>query len=369
MKVSVKVMLPLAFVTLTVSLFLIGVLANVYLQDVTKIRDFNDKIENLHLLSHDLYLTDQKFFTFAAVSPTFYQTGSSPELQRHDSLRTLIARERRDLAALPQSTLLARQQQTVDSLFSVYDATLNRAFRIVRVRGFKDYGLEGIMRQHAHWLEDSSKNTQGILMLRRHEKDYFLRNDLSYVELFNRRCNRLFAGYASDSAARNHLDRYQATFNQIVDLEQQLEPSTNDGLQTRILTLADQIDANITQLSAVSHQEVARMIEERKQKFFWLIGASLLVIFGIGYFICGQLVSPLSQLTRAIDHNIANDYRSYAPVTLSSSVREMKILEKSFDTLIRQMQTLLEETQQNNQELESQNQALQKTNRELDMLV
>ena len=167
----------------------------------------------------------------------------------------------------------------------------------------------------------------------------------------------------------SHLDRYQATFNQIVDLEQQIGPSTKNGLQARILTLADQIDTNITQLSATSHQEVARMIEERKQKFFWLIGASLLVIFGIGYFICGQLVSPLSQLTRAIDHNIANDYRSYAPVTLSSSVREIKILENSFDTLIRQMQTLLEETQQTNQELEDQNQALQKTNRELDMLV
>lgn len=75
------------------------------------------------------------------MSPDFYQTESSPELQQHHSLRTLIAQERCDIAALLQSTPFAQQQQTLYSLFEVDDTTLNEAFRIVRVRGFKDYGL------------------------------------------------------------------------------------------------------------------------------------------------------------------------------------------------------------------------------------
>ena len=121
-------MLPLAFMALAVSLFLIGILANVYLQDVIKIRDFDDKIENLHLLSHELYLADQNFFTFAAVSPTFYQTGSNPELLKHDSLWALIARERQDIVPPLRSSPLARKQQTTDSLFKIYDNTLRKAF-------------------------------------------------------------------------------------------------------------------------------------------------------------------------------------------------------------------------------------------------
>ncbi len=369
MKVSIKLMLPLAFVILAASLFLIGTLANVYLQDVIKIRDFDDKIENLHLLSHELYLTDQNFFTFATVSPAFYQSGSSLELQQHDSLRTLITQERRDIATLLRHTPQAQQQITIDSLFEVYDATLDQAFRIIRTRGFKDYGLEGNMRQHAHWLEDSSKNAADILMLRRHEKDYFLRNDLAYVDLFNRLCDQVVTGYQSNRASAYHLNQYRATFNRIVTLEQQIGLSTENSLQIRILGLADQINQELTQLSATSHQEVATIIQEREKKFYWLIGASLLVILGIAYFICDQLVTPLSGLIRTINHNISNDYRSYSPVKLSSSVKEIKILETSFDALIRQLQTLLEASEQSNQELEVQNQVLTKTNRELDMLV
>lgn len=47
MSVSIRLMLPLAFVIL----FLIGILANVCLQDVIKIRDFDDKIENLQIVN------------------------------------------------------------------------------------------------------------------------------------------------------------------------------------------------------------------------------------------------------------------------------------------------------------------------------
>ena len=225
------------------------------------------------------------------------------------------------------------------------------------------------MRQHAHWLEDSSKNTQGILMLRRHEKDYFLRNDLTYVDVFNRRCNQPAKSLALDSASIYHLNHYQTTFNRIVDLEQQIGVSTENGMQVRMLTLADEINTELSQLSAASRREVVTIIKEREQKFYWLIGASLLAIFGVGYFVCCQLVTPLSQLTRAIDQHISNDYRSYAPLKLSGWVKEIKILENSFDALIQQLQTLLEEAEESNRNLEDQNQALVKTNRELDMLV
>ncbi len=369
MSVSVKLMLPLSFVTLALSLFLLGVLTNVYLQDVIKIRDFDDKIENLHLLSHELFLTDQNFFTFAAVSPAFYQSGTSAEQQRHDALLTQITAERREIADLVQRTPLARQQQTVDSLFAKYKTSLDQAFQVIRTRGFKDYGLEGSMRYHAHWLEDSSDNKASILMLRRHEKDYFLRNDIAYVDLFNQRCAQLAQSYEPDRTARYHLEQYQAAFNRIVDLEREIGSSSQKGLQVLILTLADQINSELTLLSAASHQEVAAMMQTNKRRFFWLIGASLAVVFGIGYFICGQLVTPLSRLTQTIDQHITNDYRRYSPAALNSSVKEIKTLGNSFDALMGQLQTLLEEAEATNSTLEDRNQALAKTNRELDLLV
>ena len=50
--------------------------------------------------------------------------------------------------------------------------------RKIRLRGYKEYGLEGIMRKHIRELEMQPKiNTVLVLQLRRHEKDFINRLD------------------------------------------------------------------------------------------------------------------------------------------------------------------------------------------------
>src|SRR5437773_484217 len=48
--------------------------------------------------------------------------------------------------------------------------------------GFKDWGLEGQLRDAIHLLENTPihYNKADMLLLRRNEKDYFLRKDLQY---------------------------------------------------------------------------------------------------------------------------------------------------------------------------------------------
>ena len=53
----------------------------------------------------------------------------------------------------------------------------------LRYRGFKDYGLEGKMREAIHELQSiDSLNQISLLTLRRHEKDFMLRKDYYYLD-------------------------------------------------------------------------------------------------------------------------------------------------------------------------------------------
>ena len=57
---------------------------------------------------------------------------------------------------------------------------------LYKLKGFKDFGLEGQMRNHAHRLYDLGNKEVKFycLLMRRHEKDFLLRKDPTYVRSF-----------------------------------------------------------------------------------------------------------------------------------------------------------------------------------------
>lgn len=74
---------------------------------------------------------------------------------------------------------------------SNYKKNFNNLENLEITRGFRDYGLEGDLRNIIHQVEGNAvlnndyRLLSGMLMLRRHEKDYMLRRDTLYVEKFD----------------------------------------------------------------------------------------------------------------------------------------------------------------------------------------
>ncbi|NJL15435.1 MAG: hypothetical protein HC913_22130 [Microscillaceae bacterium] len=147
-----------------------------------KIVDKLQSVENQLLKAGQ---AERDFLIFETRNPAFFQNQGSPYLRQHHQLLDAV---RKNLAALSSHPLLTRAPS--DSLYHLlvgqlqaYEQQFDYLVNLIRTRGFKDFGLEGKMRKLIHEVEEalSPINLEKVLMIRRHEKDFILRKEVSYI--------------------------------------------------------------------------------------------------------------------------------------------------------------------------------------------
>ncbi|MFP4092361.1 MAG: ATP-binding protein, partial [Cyclobacteriaceae bacterium] len=371
MSKSINNRLSLAFVIMTSIIILSGICSFYYLHLGQQMRDFDDQVEHLQLLSQQLFMADQEFFNLAANSSDFYLHVESPELLRRDSLNSLLHARLSLVKNRSQHFLNADHAfGQLDSLLLTYDKAIQQTLPLLRQRGFKDLGLEGKMRRHARWLEDHNYySLQNLLMLRRHEKNYFLRGDDTYLTLFNELSRQMKARTDASQEARMHLQEYTADFNQIAELEKRIGFTAEAGLKMQINELKGLINQEMSSISLDAHEQLETLMVRGQKIYIAMIVLNLLTALFISYLMSKRIANPIINLTQTIKTYINSHFRQYTPVKLHTEVSEIKDMQAAFDELIRHLQQLLEEAEQHNVELEAQNDQLRKINQELDMFV
>jgi len=105
----------------------------------------------------------------------------------------------------------------------------------IQLRGFKDFGIEGKMRGYAHQLEQMKQiDLDKVLLLRRWEKDYMLRNDTTYIQRFEKVLQSLKNDYQYSKEITEILDNYWVSFRTIVNLDKIIGKKVNEGLNSRL---------------------------------------------------------------------------------------------------------------------------------------
>lgn len=174
-----------------------------------------------------------------------------------------------DLARYQQSEGLAddtRRSAEIKTLLTEYHATFAALQEKYRARGFKDFGLEGKMRAAIHKVEGALPNVEAqaaMLQARRDEKDFLLRNDLSYVDKFDTSVARLRGLVSSNPASVKLVDEYKATFHDLVNVEKEIGLSHEDGLVGKLEGAVDKlhplVDATLDEVSLTSHGILGRL--------------------------------------------------------------------------------------------------------------
>jgi HAMP domain-containing protein/putative methionine-R-sulfoxide reductase with GAF domain len=125
-------------------------------------------------------------------------------------------------------------------------------------RGFKDYGLEGKLRNSIHRVEKSTfpYDKTDMLTLRRHEKDFFLRKDTKYQKEFNTKIETFISSISNSKTTEgkdeilNLLDKYREQFNEIIETEKEIGLRENEGIKGEIKQDLDALKKNIHILRA-----------------------------------------------------------------------------------------------------------------------
>jgi len=160
--------------------------------------------------------------------------------------------------------------KTLDSL----QINFQKLVDLLKHRGFKDFGLEGSLRTAIHAVENSGFEFDKVsmLMLRRHEKDFFLRKDLKYQQDFNTRFDAFKSQLATTAKPEllASLDHYKNEFNRVVDIEKQIGLNENEGIRGRIKNYFIKIRPEIEAIRASMKEQNEAQIN-RTQWLLWTV--------------------------------------------------------------------------------------------------
>jgi len=229
------------------------------------------------------------------------------------------------------------------------------------------------MRTDVHWLEEESEIlTEDILSLRRHEKDYIIRNEMSYVEKHAALVEQLKAELTlrkDISAARKetilkYLDGYQDKFTRIVALDQLIGIKDNSGLK-------EKLDKSITNLEA-RFSEIVNLTQQWAEEEFWQLTlyfgliALALVIVGVllSALIARRITGPLTALTTHITRFVDSNFTLESEHPVAKTNDEIGSLTENFsylkDEVISRMKFFKQKVEERTVELADANKKLLK---------
>ncbi|MGC4021395.1 MAG: hypothetical protein QM734_05365 [Cyclobacteriaceae bacterium] len=220
------------------SIILLSVLLTLYainsIGTIISLQNLNRESENLSINIERIELAAKEFIYETYKQKSFQEKGESETLNRYNAALSAV---NESFKTLNESKFLKENKisKVVDSLFksTAVSSRFAETVDLLKKRGFKDYGLEGLLREAIHKIEGSNQKYDRVAMLtlRRHEKDFFLRKDLKYQTEFN----KSIAVFNSELEKEKNqellplLSNYQNEFNQVVEIEKQIGLTDQSG--------------------------------------------------------------------------------------------------------------------------------------------
>ena len=203
--------------------FVIVMLTHFHFQARNRILKSTALIESLHISLLKDENARQNFFNQDTHNSDFFATGNSKNLKNHTLLKDSVIQTVHKAfdcylsSSQGPPSLLSEFERDFRANSILFDSVV----KLILKRGYKNFNMEGAMRERAHHLENSHLVQENeILTLRRHEKDYIIRNEIVYVDKLNAFAEVLKTKYTSKNDSTTlYLSKYQQIFNEIVALD------------------------------------------------------------------------------------------------------------------------------------------------------
>jgi signal transduction histidine kinase len=339
---------------------------NCLMKSQRELSEISQRIEATYfLLLKDVNVT-RTFFENETINPKYFETGKSKLLDMHYSICKQIFISLEKLSRR-QSACNFELDEIIIKLkkdLSLYNSLTLRIEKRIFERGFKDYGIEGKMRNYAHELENYSNEIGliNVLQLRRHEKDFIIRQEDIYIDkykdLIGKVRNKVVNNHSITSGKRiailNALDYYYFYFNRLTLYAKRIGLKTTSGLKT-------EIDANITGLELKFNTMLKMALKKENEglqniQTVFIISLLIFLAFSVvaAMYISKRASRSIIDLKEKILEFVKSDFTVRTIIPITDSKYEVDILANNFSIM--------------EQHIVNQMTALKHTNKELEML-
>ncbi len=282
--------------------FVFGVWTFFTLQNINFLQELRFKLQVFKAQVEKPRELERSFLNTDAKSKDFILGSESKTLEAGNKLMREIQEMANDLKSY--NRIEESRIDSIQFLLDEYAVILEQLASKLRQRGFRDHGLEGELRAVIHEVEDVDfrYDKYYMLMLRRHEKDFFMRKDLEYLQKFNDGIVD-FKNHISGlgNIDRNtkaitlaKIDEYQMLFQQAVDVQTEIGLTDDSGLKGFLHSHISLLNEIVSQTIEETNAEVDEQIALNQLSIVVLF----LVMFISGMFI---LKYHVSRITRSIN--------------------------------------------------------------------
>ncbi len=269
----------------------------------------------MEVLLYKSFTEQENFINFEVTNINFYKNESSPFI---DQFQTHYVDLKGGLNKLDSCAKeingISHEIELIHFRLNKYNQLFFKMVKTMLKRGYKDMGTEGKMRAAAHQLEDSSSIDKTILlMLRRHEKDFILRQETQYIEKFELQIKKikglLNMQTKSDSINLELINTYNHYFHELAVYERIIGIKTNEGFKALLNKEANLIFNQFDLLSIRIQVHEEKMLQKLNRSIiiFWIIIALLLtyLIFSLSNRLTRRITYLSRQIQEVVDHNFS----------------------------------------------------------------
>lgn len=264
LKIRVKLLLAFGSILLLSVVLLLTALSSI--DDIIKMKQLTERVDNLNLKFSNSNTIIKEFSTKGFKQQEFLKTGKSPLIGKFDEQISEVRNNMEFIENnIPDQKTLRDQIEQLKSEIEKFETDFSTLTNVYIRRGFQDYGIEGELRKAIHDVEDSDLDFDKaqMLMLRRHEKDFFLRKDLKYVSKFNADTEKFKTSVYSIEGGTDliaFIDVYHKKFNEIVNIEEQIGLTSEDGILGKLTADTETIGSILNNTTNSVKEHVSKII-------------------------------------------------------------------------------------------------------------
>lgn len=378
---SFKARLLLSFFSF-VTVILIWLLTYLMIDHQQKLlRIFSADLSHIHLQYLETTTDLQKFMLSGFHDPEFYATGKQLHIDRFLASQHRITAHIHILkkAALMNdiSTVAGHRLDYLIQLSKKTSSSGELLKELYFKRGFENFGMEGKMREYAHWIEDSSSVSKyDILQLRRHEKDYIIRGKTEYSSLFVQQIDSLISKLKPGNNNYSALVNYKNRFLDVVKYTEALGINSKTGIAPETQQYINQFYQQYSTLDRLANKEIADL---QSRFTAWLIGVSVILLIGIillAFKLSKYLTRDISRLNTQMSAFLNSDFQDIRILQVDKGIlpnsteiaklyADFGVLKSTLKLHIDKLNLGKEQLQSVNEELQAQSEELQAINEEL----
>ncbi|MCK9208119.1 MAG: HAMP domain-containing protein, partial [Salinivirgaceae bacterium] len=276
------------------------------------------------------------FLAYEVGNLDFHRTTSSKLLDEITANLSVIQQRLDEMADhnTINSLQLNDQLEETKQEFEQYQLLLEKMVSLLLVKGFKDFGIEGKMRDQIHGVEteliklDKPQLSVLMLTLRRHEKDYLLRKDLGYREKFGAEYLKfiqlLEKGNDNEQALIPHVKQYHELFLQLIQTDIQLGLAQDNGLRFQMGKTIETIESNLASITKSVEKASKKNINRIVWNLFILIAFSSLVIIYLFVRISRHIIRSISDIRAHVARLGHGELPDEIPIYNNDEIAHMK---------------------------------------------